>query len=1235
MGALQKNHVNAPTAFGRRGTMGPLPTPPGPSMRLALLLLLAAFAVPAAAQAVFVNEIHYDNAGTDTGEAVEIAGPAGASLDGWTLVLYNGNGGAPYDTVELGGTIPNERDDAGAVTVGFGTNGVQNGSPDGLALVDNRGDVVQFLSYEGTFEADGGPADGLTSTDIGVEEASSTPVGQSLQLVGEGTDYADFTWTGPTTASFGLLNDGQVLTGDGGGGGGGAEPRLVVNEVDYDQAGTDTAEFVELYNGGTATASLGAYELVFVNGSDGEVYETVALPAQALLPGEFFVVCANAETVRNCDLDDGRDTNFIQNGSPDAVALRLAGGGAVVDALSYEGEVEGFTEGSGAGADDVGVDFAGLSRLPDGADTDDNAADFALRCGTPGVANTADDADCASTAPGVVVVTRISAVQGGGAASPLDGQVVTVEAVVVGDFQPGDGDDADLGGFYIQEEAADTDGDDATSEGLFVDTEGASVSVPDVVPGDVVRVTGTAGEAFGQTQIGTVTAVEAVGTADLPDAVEVTLPLASETALERVEGMRVVLPQALAVSDYFNFDRFNEVVLGLPRPDRDRLFQPTAYLDPSSPEAAQVEAENDLRTITLDDARTSQNPDPLRHPNGQPFTLDNRFRGGDLVQNAVGVVGFSFGRYRLQPTGPADFTVANPRPEAPESVGGTTRVATFNVLNYFNGDGEGGGFPTARGADNPEELERQTAKLVAAIRGLDAAVIGVIEVENDEAGELSALDDLVDALNEAAGEGAYDYVETGVTGTDEIKSALIYRPALVTPVGGVAVLDDPAFTDPFGSGGQRNRPAVAQTFSDANGTFTVVVNHFKSKGGSCGPGDDDPLQGSCNGTRTAAAEALLDWLAGDPTGSGDADVLLVGDFNAYDEEDLIDAVRAGADGELGTADDYVDLVERDGGEFAYSYLFGAELGYLDYAFASPSLAGQVTGTTVWHINADEPDLLDYDTDFNDPAFYEPNAYRSSDHDPVLVGLALGGDAVATACSVDSPLGFGDFDADGDDPTFGEFAELLSGADGPVDLSTCALVAFDPFTERVTFSTSPDVDVDGRLVYATQGGDVDLPAGVLPDGPGALALVEGGAAVGAPVSSVAGRVVAAVVYVDEDRVFGRRGYSPGARTAGAADDLAAMLAAVRADLPTEVELALAGANPVGQGGAVAFALPQAGPVAVSVFDLLGREVSRLVDASLPAGRHRAALDAGALPSGVYVVRLVAGGEVRTTRVTVAR
>ncbi|MCI0393669.1 MAG: hypothetical protein L0322_01860, partial [Chloroflexi bacterium] len=164
---------------------------------------------------VFINEIHYDNTGTDAGEAIEIAGPAGADLTGWNIVLYNGSGGAVYDTDALSGLIPDQCGGFGTVVLSYPSNGIQNGSPDGIALVNNSSAVVQFLSYEGTFVAVGGPANGLTSTDIGVSENGTEPLGQSLQLSGTGTTYEDFTWNAPAAHTFGSCNTGQIFsTGD-------------------------------------------------------------------------------------------------------------------------------------------------------------------------------------------------------------------------------------------------------------------------------------------------------------------------------------------------------------------------------------------------------------------------------------------------------------------------------------------------------------------------------------------------------------------------------------------------------------------------------------------------------------------------------------------------------------------------------------------------------------------------------------------------------------------------------------------------------------------------------------------------------------------------------------------------------------------------------------------------------------------------------------------------------------
>ena len=184
---------------------------------LSLLLLKAAIAPRpvAAATSVFINEFHYDNAGTDAGEAIEVAGPAGTNLSGWSIVLYNGTGGAVYNTNNLTGVIPNQQSGFGTVSFSYPVDGIQNGSPDGIALV-NGTTVVQFLSYEGSFTAVGGPAAGMLSADIGVTEPNTTPIGLSLQLSGTGCMYEDFTWNAAAANTFGLINTGQTSNCGGG-----------------------------------------------------------------------------------------------------------------------------------------------------------------------------------------------------------------------------------------------------------------------------------------------------------------------------------------------------------------------------------------------------------------------------------------------------------------------------------------------------------------------------------------------------------------------------------------------------------------------------------------------------------------------------------------------------------------------------------------------------------------------------------------------------------------------------------------------------------------------------------------------------------------------------------------------------------------------------------------------------------------------------------------------------------
>jgi uncharacterized protein len=375
--------------------------------------------------------------------------------------------------------------------------------------------------------------------------------------------------------------------------------------------------------------------------------------------------------------------------------------------------------------------------------------------------------------------------------------------------------------------------------------------------------------------------------------------------------------------------------------------------------------------IVLDDGTTSQNPNPIPY-----IGADNTLRAGDTVTGLTGVIDYgpiSSGdlyHYRLQPTAPVNFSRVNERTPEPDAVGGSVKVASFNVLNYFTTFG-------SRGANNQEEFDRQRAKIFSAISAINADVVGLMEIENNDA----AIQDLVNGLNELMGAGTYAYIDTGVVGTDEIKVAFIYKPATVAPVGAFAILDssvDPTFLD------DRNRPAVAQTFEEiaTGGRFTAVVNHLKSKGSACddiGDPDTGDGQGNCNLTRTSAATALVNWLATDPTGSQDSDFIIIGDLNSYAMEEPIIAIESAG---------YTNLIKAFIGTWAYSYIFDGQAGYLDHSLASPSLSAQVTGVTEWHINADEPSVIDYNTEFKSQDLYTPTPYYASDHDPVIVGLNL-------------------------------------------------------------------------------------------------------------------------------------------------------------------------------------------------------------------------------------------------------
>ena len=761
-------------------------------------------------------------------------------------------------------------------------------------------------------------------------------------------------------------------------------PPIIINEVDADQDSTDSAEFVELYDGGTGSPSLNDLVLVLYNGNGDVSYNAFDLDGYSTDGNGYFVLCGDNVNVANCDLDVSPDTNLIQNGA-DAVAL-------------YTGDATDFPNGTAVTTTDLldaivydtnDDDDAGLLMLlnpgqpqvnEDGNGNKDGHSNQRDPNGSGGARNTDTYNQCSPT-PGEEnyctvgpefgvcgdPATFIHAIQGAGSSSPEEGNLHVVEGVVMGDFQDSS---IELGGFFLQEEDADADGDPLTSEGIFVYAPGFGV---DVNEGDLVRLKGEVDEYYGLTELKSISDHEMCDGEFSATAAIVTLPVSSLDYWERHEGMLVKIQQTLYATENYNQGRYGEVELSI----NSRLSNPTNVVEPGTA-ANDMQDLNDRSRIQMDDGSRVQNPTPL-----PPYLgLDNTLRAGDTFPWLLGVLGYHYGAYEIHPTVPATFTRVNNRPPVPDNPNGALMVASFNVLNYFTTIDTGSpicgpsGDQDCRGADSAEEFTRQRDKIIDAIAEMDADIVGLIEIENNAT---TAIQDLVDGLNNVMGSGTYDFIDTGTIGTDAIKVALIYKPGSVSPVGSYAILDssvDPTFND------AKNRPVLAQTFADNEGEiFTVAVNHLKSKGSSCesiGDPDTGDGQGNCNLTRTSAATALANLLKTYPTGIYDLDFLILGDLNAYAKEDPVDAIKDAG---------YTDLVDSYGGDNKYSYVYKGQAGYLDHALSNFSLTLQVAGAMVWHINADEPSALNYN-DYNQPGLYSADRYRSSDHDPVVVFLEL-------------------------------------------------------------------------------------------------------------------------------------------------------------------------------------------------------------------------------------------------------
>lgn len=805
-----------------------------------------------------------------------------------------------------------------------------------------------------------------------------------------------------------------------------AQALPVINEVDADNPSTDTAEFIELFDGGNGNTPLDGYSLVLFNGSNDSSYQAFDLDGQMTNAQGYFVLCGDAESVANCDLDVSPNSNLIQNGA-DAVALYQADAAdfpssssitqvGLVDALVYDtndNDDAALLELLNPNQPQVNEGGAGdkdnHSNQRCGELTTQNTDGYIQTTPTPGLANACDTdtveepslGECGDTS--VSGFAYIHQVQGDildleNDSSPLYGNTVVVEGIITADFQGGtlaNGDNSyQYSGYWIQEEDSDADANSNTSEGVFVYDYQSTVSI-----GDKVRLMATATEYNNATQLKSVSELSVCAENQaLPTAISVTLPVADLTELEAVEGMLIENNQNLIVSDLYGtgygFANYGQFVVS------SKLhFQPTEIAVPLSDAAIAAAEARPLDVLLIDDGVAASYPSYIPFPDESGYNASNPMRIGYSVPALAGVMHGWKNNYTVIPS---NIVIDPTAPRTAEPViaqDANLVIVGMNVLNYFNGDGLGEGFPTSRGAPSYEAFVMQTDKIVSALTVMNADVIALMEIENDGFDENSAIQSLVTALNIMQSEGnEYTFINPGVStiGTDEISVGLLYRNQKLQAIGSTAILD--SSNSPLNENGDvlfvdtKNRPSLIQSFSFEGDTFTLSVNHLKSKGSACDEADEGlDGQGNCNQSRTNAAQALTEFLATNPTGIATDKVMILGDLNAYSQEDPMQLFYQNGFENL----KYTDKATE---EKPFSYSYSGFLGSLDHALSSSALTDNVLSVDAWHINSVEDSTMDYLTEDNGQTYSSidnyaaPDAYRSSDHDPIIVALNMGNSA---------------------------------------------------------------------------------------------------------------------------------------------------------------------------------------------------------------------------------------------------
>ena len=436
-------------------------------------------------------------------------------------------------------------------------------------------------------------------------------------------------------------------------------------------------------------------------------------------------------------------------------------------------------------------------------------------------------------------------------------------------------------------------------------------------------------------------------------------PLLPSESLSAFLDSQVYLDQELTVSYNSNLGRYGQLTLSA----GGRMFHPNNG-------GCSTPYDDGPRFIVLEDGLNRQNPTPV------PWLSDeDTLRAGSTItelsgwleRDTVYMRDSGFDSWTL--VIPDDFAIEDaPRPATPPDPGGSFTVAGFNIGNYFTTLND-------RGARDAGERDRQHAKLVAALAGLDAQLIGIAEIENDDGRSLNRLVNGAGGLEQVSGDSwSWLQADGFGRGNDDISLAFLYRDDLFAPVG-ATLADGHAI---------HNRPPLAQRFRElASGLeFTVVMAHLKSRGG-CEPYDADGGSGCWDDRRDEQVRQLAAFIAEDVAPFAGSGILVLGDMNSYALEAPMQRLqRAG----------FYDLLARFvPAQERYTYVYQPGwAGYMDHALADEGLLDSVCGAAVWHINSDEPEFLSYMGARFGPDLYSADPYRSSDHDPVLVGIDLEG-----------------------------------------------------------------------------------------------------------------------------------------------------------------------------------------------------------------------------------------------------